>query len=291
MDLRPPAADTRRWHPAATFDLDAHRPYFSTDSWGGCMASHIYGLPEAVHAHVRVTPEGLLLHADCERCTERDEIVLDFRSLETSESALDRVSVELCQFGGERARWLQLALWEEPLRQWAERHRACESPRARPLLSASAARVLSELGRAAATELRAGGWIAPCVVAAVDGRDPVWFDVELGGEGQRMLTGFRVREATAAAVADAGTRALTILSAEEVRVGEGVTALRVAVLTAAGNWVGFAPVDRFDRPAPGPGVLRPLVWARVRGFASWADGLRARRRAFPIPRVLEPVDS
>ncbi len=291
MALLPPAQDVRRWHPAATFDVDAHRPYFSAESWGGCMASHIYGLPAGVHAHVRVTPEGLLLHADCDRCTERDEIVLDFRSLEPSDSALDTVPVELTHFGGERARWLQLALWEEPLREWAERHRACQAPRSRPLLSAAATGVLCQLGDIAAAELRDAGWIPPTVIAVVDGHEPVWFDVEPATEGQRMLNGFRVREATAAAVAEGGAQSLTVLSAEEVMVGDGVTALRVAVLTNAGNWVGFATVDRFDRPAPGPGVLRELVWARVRGFASWADGLRARRRAFPIPRLLEPVDS
>lgn len=292
MALLPTAEDVRRWHPAAAFDLPSHRPYFSDDAWGGCMASHIYGLPTAVHAHVRVTPEGLLLHADCERCSERDELVLDFRELLPAESALDSVAVELPLFGYERARWLQLALWEEPLREWAERHRTCEPARPRPLLGAVAARTLGQLCDVAAGQLRDEGCTSPVVVAAVDGRHPLWFDADGATEGERMLTGFRVREATArAALAQAGAGTLTVLSAEEVLVGEGVTALRVTVLTGGANWVGFAPIDRFDRPAPGRGLLRPLVWARMRGSCGWADGLRARRRPFPVPRVLEPVDS
>ena len=78
---------------------------------------------------------------------------------------------------------------------------------------------------------------------------------------------------------------------EEVSLGGGATALRLGVLTGNGNWVAYALIDRFDRPAPGRGILRPLLWARMRGSTTWLDGLRARRRPFPVPRTLEPVDS
>ncbi|HEX9107205.1 MAG TPA: hypothetical protein VF832_08250 [Longimicrobiales bacterium] len=277
--------DERLWQPYVAFDILAHRPYFDDDAWGASMASHVYGLPTNVRAHVRVAPEGLLLHADCERCSARDEVVLDFRSFEVEDPLTDLSPVELAVFGAERSRCLQHALWEEPLRQWASAHKECSPARPRPMLCADGARALGQVCDAAGAELRERGEVTPVAVAVPTGCAPVWFDFSGDAECDRMFLGFRMRESVAR-----GSSVQTVVVAEEVPLPHGATALRVAVLTATGNWVGFGGIDRFDRPAPGRGVLQPIVWTRVRGSATWLDGLRARLDRFPVPRQLQRAE-
>lgn len=277
--------DPRRWHLSAAFDLCAHRPYFGDEAWGACFSSHVYGLPESVHAHLRITPEGLLLHADCVRCSARDEEVVDFREPgEAGEPEL--VPVELASFGRERVRELQLSLGQGPLRAWAEAHRSCQPLAGAPDLPVPIAAALQQLHSYKAAELRERGSADASVVAVAEGRSAVWFEVEAADEAQRMLTGFRVREATRWA----GSLASAILVAEEVLVPQEASVLRFAVLMDHGNWTGQSEIDRFDRPYPGRGLLQPVSWSPIQGTAPWLDGLRARTRPHPLPRALPEVN-
>ena len=283
MAAKPTSEDPRLWHPSAAFDLCAHRPYFGDEAWGACFANHVYGLPATVHAHARITPEGLLLHADCDRCSARDEVVLDFRAVEGEP---DLLAVELASFGSERVRELQLSLGQEPLRAWADAHRDCLPPAHTPDLPRPVVAALEQLETYKAAELRERGCAEPSVVAVLADRGPVWFELEAADEAERMLTGFRVREATL----DFSRPALAVLAAEEVLVGRQGSVLRFAVLMEGGNWLGEAAIDRFDRPYPGRGVLQPVAWTPIRETATWLDGLRARRQPHPLPRVLPEVN-
>ena len=282
MAANPTAEDPRLWHPSAAFDLNAHRPYFGDEAWGACFSNHVYGLPATVHSHLRITPEGLLLHADCDRCSAREDVVVDFRD-PGGDAEPELLPVELASFGGERVRELQLSLGQEPLRAWAEAHRDCLPPAGSPQLPAPVAAALEQLQAFKAAELRERGCAEPSVVAVVEGRDAVWFEVEAAGEADRMLTGFRVREAT-------GGPALAILAAEEVLVEGQATVLRFAVLMDGETWLGQATIDRFDRPYPGRGLLQRPAWSPIRETATWLDGLRAQTRPHPLPRVLPEVN-
>ncbi len=285
----PSGPDSRLWHPAAAFDLHApaRRPYFAERFWGASLASHIYGLPEAVHAHARVLPEGLLLHADCGRCSERQEVVVDFRSIDATDPDGDQ-TVDLYAFGAERARWVQLGLWEEDLRAWAETHEDCRRRRGPPALEGKRviAAVAEELQATAASEISASGAASPVVAVIPEDGAPLRFDATGTRRFDRMLTGFRVREVTRF-----WTRPpAAVLALEEVPVRERGTLLRLALVTPVATWVGYTVVDRFGRPYPAPGRVSTLAWAPVREAAIWLDGLLARRMPFPVPRVLSPTE-
>lgn len=282
--------DARLWHPAAAFDLHApsRRPYFEERFWGASLSSQVYGLPEAVRAHARVLPEGLLLHADCGRCSERQEVVVDFRSLDSGDSDAD-LTVDLYAFGAERARWVQLGLWEQDLRTWADAHEQCRWRRGPPVLEGrrAVAAVAEELQATAADELSMRGTTSPVVALVPEDGPAVRFDATGTRRWDRMLTGFRVREATRYW----SRPPVAVMVLEEVLVRERSTLLRLALLTAAATWVGYAVVDRFGRPYPGPGRLGSLAWSPVREAATWLDGLLARRLPFPVPRVLSPMEN
>ncbi len=294
------SSDSRLWHPAAAVDSQAaslpsargqagpvpRRPYFEERAWGASLANHVYGLPERVQAHLRVLPEGMLMHADCGRCSARHEVALDFRPLDGGDDDPDGAPVDLYAFGAERARWLQLGLWQDDVRAWSEAHEECRVRRGAPEPEARVAAVIEAVRATSAFELAARGTASPVVVVVPEEGPSLWFDVTGTRRYDRMLTAFRVREV----VRWWRRPPAAVLAAEEVPARERTTLFRVALLTAAATWVAHATVDRFGRPYPGPGRLGALAWSPVREAAVWLDGLLAKRMPFPVPRVLSPME-
>lgn len=277
------AADLRRWQPAAGFDVHAHVPFFSREDWGRWLPSGTDGLPRNVRSHLRVTPEGISLHAGCWRCGARHEAVVDFRSLDESCFGIDGDAASFEGFGLERAQYLEYVLLQHPLRAWADRHLRCAPSPAlssAPELPFRVAEVVHLMEVLAENDLREQGTAEATVVLVPGEGAPLWLDLDGYDEAARALTAFRVREIT-----DRDRRSQYTLVTSEESPGPGTgTCWRMTILEPDRQWSAVARVERPRGMARGPGLMDLPTWVCGGEPADWVDGLRAPRIFFPITR-------